>query len=50
MKITLKNINALFLKKTIDSLKKRILTVPQSKKDVEKFQDREERRLGDNMY
>jgi hypothetical protein len=50
MKITLKNVNALFLKKTIDSLKKRILTVPKSKKDVEKFQDREERRLGDNMY
>ena len=49
-RITLKKINAKYLKGIIDSLKKRILVVPSNEEDVEKFTNREERRLGDNMY
>lgn len=50
MKISTKNINSKFLNKTIKELKKRILTVPKNKEDIEKFNNRQERRLGDNMY
>lgn len=50
MKITLKNINSDFLRKTLKSMKKRILEVPKNQDDVDTFKQREERRLGDNNY
>ena len=50
MKITLENINSDFLKKTLKSMKKRILVAPNNQDDIDTFKQREERRLGDNSY
>ena len=50
MKITLENINSDFMKKTLKSMKKRILKAPENKEDIDDFKKKEERRLGDNTY
>ena len=51
-KITLKKINGEYLISKIDTMKKRAgaLDTPQSEKDIEKFKNREERHLGDDVY
>lgn len=50
MKIDLSHLNSEYLESRLKMMRKRILRVPKSKDDVDDFNVKQTRRLGDNIY